>query len=60
MSGFVQIRRDALQAVPPGEGRLTGGRLAVLVVAFMVALERGWRTGRLDPWPMVAWPEGSP
>ena len=55
VSGFVQIRRDALGALPPPGGRRSGGHLAVLVVALLAVLESDWRTGRMDPWPMVEW-----
>lgn len=55
MSGFVQVRRDALQVLPAPGGRRTGAHLATLVVALLVVLESDWRTGTMDPWPMVAW-----
>lgn len=55
MSGFVQVRRDALRALPAPEGRRDGAHLAALVVALLAVLEGDWRTGRIEPWPMVAW-----
>ncbi len=55
MSGFVQVRRDALRVLPAPAGRKTGAHLATLVVALLVVLESDWRTGTMDPWPMVAW-----
>ncbi|MDE3206945.1 MAG: hypothetical protein KGQ66_22300 [Acidobacteriota bacterium] len=55
MSGFVQVRRDALRVLPAPGGRRTGAHLATLVVALLVVLESDWRTGAMDPWPMVAW-----
>ena len=55
MSGFVQVRRDALRVLPSPTGRRTGAHLATLVVALLVVLESDWRSGMMDPWPMVAW-----
>ena len=51
----MQVRRDALRALPAPTGRRTGAHLATLVVGLLVVLQSDWRTGTMDPWPMVAW-----